>query len=474
MTKWQTVIGIEVHVELATATKMFCGCANEFGSPPNTQTCPVCLGLPGSLPVVNEMAVDYAMRIGLALDCEVAGSCLFHRKNYFYPDMPKDFQISQYDEPICHGGFLDVTGGRVGVTRAHLEEDTGKSTHIGEGGRIHGATHSLIDYNRAGVPLVEIVSEPDITSPSHARAYVTELREVLLSLGVSDVKMEEGSMRCDANISLGLGELGTKVEIKNMNSLRSLQRALEFEEERQREVLDAGGAVAQETRHWNETEGLTHSMRSKEEAFDYRYFPEPDLVPIAPSRQRVDEIAASMPELPAARRERIKAEWKIPDQQIETITSSGLLNLVQEAVLHGADPVAASNWATGDILAKLKTEGFEADQSWINGEKLAELCELVSEGTLSNKLAKQILANVMETGRSPREIVEEEGLAQVSDSSELEAIVDEIVEANPDEAERYRNGEEKLLGFFVGQAMKATRGKGNPQALNDLFKSRLA
>lgn len=477
MTQLETVIGIEVHVELSTDTKMFCGCANRFGAPPNTNTCPVCLGLPGSLPVVNEQAVRDAIKIGLALNCEVAEGCLFHRKNYFYPDMPKDFQISQYDEPICFGGHLDVEGGRVGITRAHMEEDTGKSTHIGEGGRIHDATHSLIDYNRAGVPLIEIVSEPDITGPAHARAYATELRNVLRSLSVSDVKMEEGSMRCDANISLREpgGEFGTKVEIKNMNSLRSLQRALEYEETRQREVLESGGAVVQETRHWNEADGETHSMRSKEEAFDYRYFPEPDLVPMAPPPALVEEIQSSLPELPAARRTRLAAEWGLTDQQIFTLTSvDGLLDIVSDAVGSGADPVAATNWATGDVLAKLKSDGVDADQSGLNGHKLANLCDLVTNGTLSTKLAKQVLITVMETGKGPGEIVEEEGLAQVSDESELSAIAETIVNDNPGEAERYRAGEEKLLGFFVGQAMKATRGKGNPQALNELFRSKLS
>lgn len=476
MSSFETVIGIEVHVELSTNTKMFCGCANEFGAPPNTNTCPVCLGLPGSLPVINEQAVRDAVKIGLALNCEIAGACLFHRKNYFYPDMPKDFQISQYDEPICYDGYLDVEGGRVGITRAHMEEDTGKSTHIGEDGRIHDATHSLIDYNRAGVPLIEIVSRPDITSPSHARAYATELRNVLRSLGVSDVKMEEGSMRCDANISLREpgSALGTKVEIKNMNSLRSLQRALEYEEARQREILESGGAVTQETRHWNEADCQTHSMRSKEEAFDYRYFPEPDLVPLAPPPALVEELRSSIPELPAARRARLASEWSLTDQQISTLTSvDGLLEIVSDAVARGADPVTATNWATGDVLAKLKSDSIDADQSGLNGHKLADLCALVANGILSTKLAKQVLITIMETGKRPGQIIEEEGLAQVTDESELAAIVESIVNDNPDEAERYRAGEEKLLGFFVGQAMKATRGKGNPQTLNELIRSKL-
>lgn len=482
MSDWETVIGVEVHVELSTETKMFCGCPNEFGVEPNTLICPVCLGLPGSLPVVNKRAIEYAIRIGLALNCDVASSCLFHRKNYFYPDMPKDFQISQYDEPICHGGWLDVAtdgeASRVGITRAHLEEDTGKSTHVGEGGRIHEATHSLEDYNRAGVPLVEIVSEPDIRSPAEARAYVGELRSVLRSLDVSDVKMEEGSMRCDANISTrskGESEFGTKVEIKNMNSLRSLQHALEYEEERQRDLLENGGTVGQETRHWNESDGITHSMRSKEEAFDYRYFPEPDLVPLAPPRDWVDEIADSMPELPDARRERLKSEWKLTAHQISTLTSvDGLLELVSDAVVAGADPKDAANWAMGDVLARLKTDGTEASQSWLSGEKLAELCALVSDGTLSNKLAKQVLATVMETGKAPRDVVEEEGLAQVSDEGELKTLVSELISANPEEAERLKAGEEKLLGFFVGEAMKATRGQANPKALNELIRSELS
>lgn len=473
----ETVIGIEVHAELATDTKMFCGCPNQFGSPPNTQICPVCLGLPGSLPVINKKAVEFAIKIGLALNCQIAKACVFHRKNYFYPDMPKNFQISQYDQPICSDGWLNVEGGRVGIIRAHLEEDTGKSTHVGEGGRIHDATHSLIDYNRAGVPLIEIVSKPDIRGAAHARAYATELRNVLRALGVSDVKMEEGSMRCDANISIHeVGTaFGTKVEIKNMNSLRSLQRALEYEEARQRKILEAGGTVVQETRHWNEADNQTHSMRSKEEAFDYRYFPEPDLLPLAPPQQMIDELRASLPELPAQKRTRLAEEWGLSEQQIFTLTSvDGLLDIVADAVDKGSDPRVAANWATGDVLAKLKSDGVDADQSGLNGKKLAELCELVTDGTLSTKLAKQVLSSVMETGKHPRSIVQDEGLAQVSDIDQLARIVEQIIAAHPDEARRFRKGEEKLLGFFVGQAMRETRGMGNPQKLNELFRSKLS
>jgi aspartyl-tRNA(Asn)/glutamyl-tRNA(Gln) amidotransferase subunit B len=358
MTSWETVIGLEVHCELATRTKLFCGCLNDFGAEPNTYVCPVCLGLPGSLPVLNERAVEFALRVGEALHCEVPEESIFHRKNYFYPDMPKNYQVSQYDEPICGNGWLMVGDRRVGVERAHLEEDAGKTSHMGGGGggRVHGADHSLVDYNRAGVPLLEIVSKPDLRSPEEARAYVTELRGVLEAIGVSDVKMEEGSLRIDANISLrpaGTEKLGTRAEIKNMNSLRSLARALEYEAERQAEVLEAGGTVIQETRHWDEAAGRTHPLRSKEESHDYRYFPEPDLVPMAPSEEWRERVRSSMPELPSARKARLQEAWGISDVDADVLVgTAGLADYAESVVAAGAPgragPVARRSGRTGE------------------------------------------------------------------------------------------------------------------------------
>jgi aspartyl-tRNA(Asn)/glutamyl-tRNA(Gln) amidotransferase subunit B len=478
---WETVIGLEVHVELATATKLFCGCPNEFGAEPNTSVCPVCLGLPGSLPVLNERAVEFALRVGEALHCRVPEQSIFHRKNYFYPDMPKNFQISQYDEPICVGGWLEVDGTRVGVHRAHLEEDTGKTVHVGGHGRIHEADHSLVDYNRAGVPLMEVVSNPDIRSPEQARTYVTELRALLEAIGVSDVKMEEGSLRIDANISLrptGAEAYGTKVEIKNMNSLRSLGRALEHEAARQAAVLDADAAVTQETRHWDEEAGRTHGLRSKEEAFDYRYFPEPDLVPVAPSAEWRERVRAAMPELPAAHRARLAAEWGISEHDAGVLVGTpGLADYVAAAVAAGAAGREATNWVTGDLLGHVNESGTAPSDLSLRPEGLAELVALVADGTLSRPLAKEVLAASLAGAGSPRAVVEERGLAQVSDEESLAAAVDGVLAAHPDEIARFREGDEKerkkLRGFFMGQVMKATGGRGNPQALNRLLDARL-
>jgi aspartyl-tRNA(Asn)/glutamyl-tRNA(Gln) amidotransferase subunit B len=479
----EVTIGIEVHVELATATKMFCGCPNAFGGEPNSRICPVCLGLPGALPVVNRKAVEFAIRVGLALESEIADVCLFHRKNYFYPDMPKNYQISQYDEPLCRGGYLDVplsdgVTRRVGIVRAHLEEDTGKSIHLGETGRIHEAAHSLEDYNRAGVPLLEIVSAPDIRSPREAKSYVSELRQILLATGVSDVKMEEGSLRCDANISVrhrDSAELGTKIEIKNLNSLRSLQRALEFEAMRQGSALVAGEKLVQETRHWNEKDGTTHSMRSKEEAEDYRYFPEPDLVPLSPSPEWIAEIESSMPELPQARRRRLSEDYAIDRRYAEILVANpGLDMLFEAAVAHGAPPKDAVNWITGEILGHINESGGDTRHPSITGQQLSELIGLVASGVLSTKLARTALQSVMETGKDPSLVVEELGLTQVSDEAELNEIIAKVISANPEPAGRYRAGEEKLLSFFVGQIMRETKGKANPQLVNELLKKALS
>jgi aspartyl-tRNA(Asn)/glutamyl-tRNA(Gln) amidotransferase subunit B len=467
---------------------LFCSCRNEFGAEPNTNVCPVCLGLPGSLPVLNEKAVELALRLGEALQFTVPEESIFHRKNYFYPDMPKNFQISQYDEPVCGNGWLAVGEKRVGIERAHLEEDTGKSSHVGGGGgRIHGADHSLVDYNRAGVPLLEIVSKPDLRSPEEARAYVAELRGVLEAIGVSDVKMEEGSLRIDANISLrpaGAETLGTRAEIKNMNSLRSLARALEHEAQRQAEVLESGEAVVQETRHWDEEAGRTHSLRSKEEAYDYRYFPEPDLVPLLPSAEWREHVRAAMPELPAARKARLVEAWGISDVDAGILVSTaGLADYAEAAVVAaGAAGAAAgrdvTNWVTGDLLAQLKETGAAPADLALSPGGLAELVQLVGDGTLSRPLAKEVLAAALAGGGSPAAIVAERGLAQVSDEGALVAAVGAVLAAHPAEVERYRSGEDKdrkkLRGFFMGKVMAEMKGRGNPQVLNRLLDEALA
>jgi aspartyl-tRNA(Asn)/glutamyl-tRNA(Gln) amidotransferase subunit B len=478
------VIGLEVHCELATETKLFCGCPNDFGAEPNTNVCPVCLGLPGSLPVLNERAVEFALRVGEALHCDVPAESIFHRKNYFYPDMPKNYQVSQYDEPICGNGWLAVGDKRIGIERAHLEEDAGKNSHVGggSGGRVHGADHSLVDYNRAGVPLLEIVSKPDLRSPDEARAYVAELRGVLEAIGVSDVKMEEGSLRVDANISLrpaGTEKLGTRAEIKNMNSLRSLARALEYEAERQAEVLESGEAVIQETRHWDEDAGRTYSLRSKEESHDYRYFPEPDLVPVMPSDKWRSRVRASMPELPSARKARLIEAWGISDVDAGVLVGTpGLADYAEAAVAAaGANGKArdVANWVTGDLMAHLKESGAAPASLPLSPAGLAELVTLVGNGTLSRPLAKEVLAAALagESGGSPAAIVAARGLAQVSDEGALAAAVQAVLDAHPAELDRYRNGEDKdrkkLRGFFMGKVMAEMKGRGNPQVLNRLL-----
>ncbi|MFM8236858.1 MAG: Asp-tRNA(Asn)/Glu-tRNA(Gln) amidotransferase subunit GatB [Actinomycetota bacterium] len=482
-TPYEMVIGLEVHVELATATKLFCGCANAFGDEPNTHVCPVCLGLPGSLPVLNERAVEFALRVAEALELDVPPMSVFSRKNYFYPDMPKNYQTSQYDLPITEHGRLDVDGTVVGVTRAHLEEDTGKSLHVGGAGRIHGADHSLVDYNRAGVPLLEIVSEPDIRSAEQAKRYVEELRATLLAIGVSDVKMEEGSLRVDANVSVravGSDALGTRCEIKNLNSLRSLVRAIEHEAERQWDLTSAGGAVVQETRHWDEDAGRTIPGRSKEEAHDYRYFPEPDLVPVAPTAEMRERVRASMPELPAARRARLVAEWGIKDDDARVLVDvAGLADYAERAVAALADGGTARdvvNWVRQEVLAHCNDSG--ASPAELAPEMLAELVGLAAAGTISRVQAKDVLAESLAEGRWPRTIVEERGLAQVSDAGELGAVVDRVLAANPDVVAEFRAGDDKARkkkrGFIMGELMKELRGEGNPQVLNALLDERLA
>ncbi|HSO52248.1 MAG TPA: Asp-tRNA(Asn)/Glu-tRNA(Gln) amidotransferase subunit GatB [Actinomycetes bacterium] len=477
--RYETVIGIETHCELGTATKMFCACPTTFGAEPNTQVCPVCLGEPGSLPVANGRAVEFAARIGLALHCRIAERSQFHRKNYFYPDMPKNYQISQYDEPLCVGGWLDVDVEgelrRIGITRVHLEEDTGKSLHVGATGRIHGADYSLVDYNRAGIPLVEIVSEPDLRTADEARAYAEELRAVLLALGVSDAKLEEGSMRFDVNVSIrpvGHAELGTKVELKNLNSLRSLHRAVAYEAERQRRVLAEGGRLTQETRHWDEGAGRTEPMRSKEFATDYRYFPEPDLVPIEATAGWVDGLRAELPELPAEQRGRLAEATGLPAKEIGWLVRDPEVLAYFQAVLGGGagrDPKVVAGWVMGELQRDLREFERTMASSPVGPERLGELLDLLAAGTVSATAAKDVLAEMFSSEASPATIVERKGLAQISDTGELEAVVERVVAANPDLADKFRGGKRGVLGAMVGQVMRETRGRANPKLVSDLL-----
>jgi aspartyl-tRNA(Asn)/glutamyl-tRNA(Gln) amidotransferase subunit B len=481
MAELETVIGLECHVELSTRTKMFCGCRNGFGDEPNTNVCPVCLGHPGTLPVPNREAIASIMKIGQALDCAIAPHSLFHRKNYFYPDMPKNFQISQYDLPICVGGHLDVdvdgVTRRIGITRVHMEEDTGKTTHGSASGRIHEADFALIDYNRAGVPLVECVSEPDMRSPEEAGAYLRELRATLESLDVSDVRMEEGSLRCDANISLrpvGQAEFGTKVEIKNMNSVRSMERALNFEIARQTKAIENGEPIVQETRHWDEDAGATKSMRSKEEAFDYRYFPEPDIPPLEPSDAWVDEIRATVPELPRARRERYASDLGLkPEVAGVLVADRASTDLFERTIALGVDPKAAANWITQDLAGLLNKHGVAPSDPRVTPTHLAELIRLVSDDTVSGAGAKQALEAAVETGDEIQVIVDRLGLKQVSDVGELGPIVDAVLAEHADVVEQFRAGKEGVLGFLVGQVMKRSGGSANPKLAQELLRERL-
>lgn len=478
--EWEIVSGLEVHCELATKTKMFCSCANQFGDQANTNVCPVCLGLPGSLPVLNETAVEFALRVGEAFHFDVPAVSTFHRKNYFYPDMPKNFQTTQYDEPICAGGWLEAGGVRIGITRAHLEEDTGKSTHVGgAGGRIHGASHSLVDYNRAGVPLLEIVSEPDIRSAEQAAAYVDELRATLKAIGVSDVKMEEGSLRVDANVSVrpvGATEFGTRCEIKNLNSIKSLRDAMDYEARRQIDILEDGGVIAQETRLWNENVGHTASMRSKEEAYDYRYFPEPDLVPIVPTDELRAHVLANMPELPAARRARLIEAFGASEQDVRTLVSAeGLADYAEAAVALGVSPRDAVVWSTQDVLAHVNNTG--ALVNMLDPATMREVLELVNSGAISRNQGREVFAIALAEGGLPADIVAERGLAQVSDEGALGAVVDHVFAANADAVTAWREGDDKIRkkkrGFLMGESMKALQGQGNPQLLNQLLDARL-
>jgi aspartyl-tRNA(Asn)/glutamyl-tRNA(Gln) amidotransferase subunit B len=484
LAEFEPVVGLETHVELGTRSKMFCGCDTTFGAEPNTHTCPVCLGLPGALPVVNETAIESTIRIGLALHCTIATWCRFARKNYFYPDMPKNFQTSQYDEPLCFDGYLDVVVDgavvRIPIERVHLEEDTGKSLHVGGAtGRIHGAEHSLVDYNRAGIPLVEIVTKP-ITGtgamPAEvAKAYVTELRDVLRGLGVSDVKMEQGSMRCDVNVSLNKpgADWGTRSETKNVNSLRSVERAVRSEVERQAFRLRAGDRIVQETRHFHEDTGMSTSGRSKEEATDYRYFPEPDLVPIAPDPAWVAELLAALPEAPSVRRRQLVEELGLSDNDSEAMVNAGVLDVVLATVAAGASAAEARNWWLGHLAQSANTLGVDAADLPITPAQVARVVELVSAGTLNAGLAKQVVDGVLAGEGSPDEVVASRGLAVVSDVSALAATVDEAIAADPDAADKVRSGKVAAAGALVGKVMKATRGQADASVVRQLVLEKL-
>jgi aspartyl-tRNA(Asn)/glutamyl-tRNA(Gln) amidotransferase subunit B len=484
MAKYEPTLGLEVHVELNTKSKMFCGCATEFGAEPNTQTCPVCLGLPGSLPVVNGTAVASAILIGLALNCSITPFSRFARKNYFYPDMPKNFQTSQYDEPICVNGYLDVEistedgrkNFRVEIERVHMEEDTGKSLHVGGAtGRIHGAEYSLLDYNRAGIPLIEIVTKiipgTGKYAPQVARAYVTELRDILRSLGVSDVKMEQGSLRCDANVSLapiGSGALGTRSETKNVNSLRSIERALTGEIVRQAQLLEKGEKVKQETRHFLEDTGLTRPGRSKEQAEDYRYFPEPDLIPVAPDAKWISELKARVPEKPSIHRKRLQEAWQVPDKEMESLINSELLGVVEATVKIGADPTRARTWWLGEI-SRLANEKEVAADSLITPEAVAEIIKLITNGELTDKLARQVVEGVVNGEGSPTDVINKRGLKVVNDDGALMAAIEAAVAAQPETAQRVRDGNIPASGALIGAVMKATGGQADASRVRELL-----
>jgi aspartyl-tRNA(Asn)/glutamyl-tRNA(Gln) amidotransferase subunit B len=485
LARFDPVLGLEVHVELNTRTKMFCGCPTAFGAEPNTQVCPVCLGLPGALPVVNGAAVESAIRIGLALGCDIAPWCRFARKNYFYPDMPKNFQTSQYDEPIAFNGSLDVqledgTVITVPIERAHMEEDTGKSLHVGGAtGRIHGADHSLLDYNRAGVPLIEIVTKPiegtGARAPEVARAYVGALRDLLRALDVSDVRMDQGSLRCDANVSLmpkGASVYGTRTETKNVNSLRSVERAVRYEMTRQAAVLVGGGEILQETRHFQEATGTTAAGRRKETSEDYRYFPEPDLVPIAPADDWVEELRGTLPEMPADRRRRIQTEWDLTDLEMRDLLNAGAIELVAATADAGATPGEARAWWVNYLSQEANTRGVELADLPITPAQVARVAGLVSAGRLTNKLAREVVDGVLAGEGEPDEVVATRGLAVVSDDSALYAAIDEALAAQPDVADKIRGGKVAAAGAIVGAVMKTTKGQADAKRVRELILER--
>ena len=473
--KYEVVIGLEVHAQLKTKSKIFAPDGTEFGQEQNTQTSPITLGMPGVLPVLNKEVVNMGILTGLALNCEIPSRCKFDRKQYFYPDLPKGYQISQYDEPICVNGHIDIKGKRIGITRAHIEEDAGKLVHAGADG-LAGSSYSLVDLNRAGTPLLEIVSEPDMRSSDEARAYMEELRSIVRYIGVCDGNLEEGSMRCDANISImpkGSKEFGTRAEIKNVNSFSALQRAIEFEIDRQIEIVEEGGKVVQETRLWDDNSRETRSMRGKEDAHDYRYFPEPDLMPLEISREWVEEIRDKMPELPSAKRQRYM-DLGLSEYDANVIVEQmGLALFFDEVLKLGATPKIAVNFIMGEIAAYLKEEHIEITDTKLTPDNLAELIALIEKGTISNNIGKQIILEMMKDGKKASQIVEEKGLSQISDTGAIKEIVQKIIDANPNQVEAYRGGKVQLLGFFVGQVMKETKGRANPQTVNELVKELL-
>lgn len=478
--KYETVIGLETHVELKTETKVFCSCSTDFGGQPNTRTCPVCAGMPGALPVLNKRVVDFAIKTGLALNCEIQRFNRFDRKNYFYPDLAKGYQISQLYLPICLKGHIDIevdgVKKRVGITRIHIEEDAGKLVHSGN--TIADSDSSVVDYNRSSVPLLEIVSEPDIRSAKEAKAYMEKLRSILEYIDVSDCKMQEGSLRCDANVSLrpvGQAEFGTRSEIKNLNSFRSVQRGIEYEEVRQAEILDDGGQVVQETRTWDEEASVTRSMRSKEEAHDYRYFPEPDLVPFVVEKEWVAEIEKQMPELPDARKERLMGKLGLSEYDAEgVIARIATANYFDEILKHTDDAKAAANWILGDISAYLNNNNLEIQDFSVDAKNIAEMIGLINKGVLSSKLAKAVFEEMTKSNKAPADIVKEKGLEQISDSSAIEAIVDKILDANPKSIEDFKAGKDKALGFLVGQIMRESKGKANPEMVNKMLKEKMS
>jgi len=485
LAKFDPVLGLEVHVELNTASKMFCGCPAGFGAEPNTQVCPVCLGLPGAMPVVNGKAVESAMRIGLALNCEIATWCRFARKNYFYPDMPKNFQTSQYDEPIAFNGFTEVEANgeiyRVEIERAHMEEDTGKSLHVGTSGRIHGADYSLVDYNRAGIPLIEIVTRPiqgtGDKAPLVAKAFVAHLREMLLGLGVSDVRMEQGSLRCDVNLSLRASAdapLGTRTETKNVNSLRSVERSVRYEIGRQAALLADGAPITQETRHWHEDTGVTTSGREKSDAEDYRYFPEPDLVPIAPADEWVEQLRAELPEPPRTRRARLQKDWGFTDLEMRDTVGAGALTLVEQTVAEGASPAAARKWWLADLARRANERGVEVSSLGVTPADVARVQALVDEGKLNDKLARQVFDGLLDGEGTPDQVVAARGLAVVSDEGALSSAVDRAIAANPGVAEKIQDGKVAAAGALIGAVMKEMRGQADAGRVRELILEKLS
>jgi len=476
--EFETIIGLEVHAQLKTESKIFCSCSTRFGAEPNTQVCPICLGMPGVLPVLNQKALEYAVMMGLATHCRISRHSIFARKNYFYPDLPKGYQISQYEEPLCEDGYIEIEldgkKKRIGLVRIHLEEDAGKSIHAEEW---VPKGETLVDLNRCGVPLIEIVSKPDIRSPKEAYLYLMELKRILEYLDISDCNMEEGSLRCDANVSIrpvGSTEFGTKTEVKNMNSFHGVEKALEYEVERQKRLLSRGERIVQQTLLWNEKENKVVPMRSKEEAHDYRYFPEPDLVPVTLDEEWIESLREKIPELPLERKERLVKQYNIPAYDAEVITSSRALADFYEATCERySNYKAVSNFIMGEVLRYLRDQKKEIQETQLRPALLAELLELVEKNTINLNVAKKIFPEVASTGTSPKKIVEERGLAQVSDESAIREVVLKVLEENPKEVEKYLNGKEQIVGFFVGQVMRATRGKANPKLVNQLLRQEL-